>query len=115
MRYDSLTCPHGPYCWVDPIGKKHYSLKTHHLKRLIAYVEKGGTLEGHKDVPEAVRNKLYKEDEDRQRVDKRKGGHATGTESPYPPFNNIINVLPSQATFHKSISWLPSRWLTRRQ
>ncbi|KAJ5718818.1 uncharacterized protein N7483_009900 [Penicillium malachiteum] len=97
MRYDSLTCPHGPHCWVDPMGKKHYSLKTHHLKRLIAHVEKDGILEGHNDVPEVVRNELYKEEEERRKGDKQKGDHSNRAEVPYPPFSNIINVLPSQA------------------
>jgi hypothetical protein len=36
------------------MGKKHYPLKSHHIKRLITHVEKGGVLESQKDVPEAV-------------------------------------------------------------
>jgi hypothetical protein len=43
---------------MDPMGK-NYPLKSHHIKRLITHVEKGGVLEGHKDVPEAVRDELY--------------------------------------------------------
>ncbi|CAI7621271.1 unnamed protein product [Penicillium pancosmium] len=39
-------------CWQDPHGKKHYQLRTHHLKRLIAYVERGGILECQDDVPD---------------------------------------------------------------
>lgn len=42
MRCDSSTCQHGPHCWVDPVGEKHYPLKSHHIKRLISHVEKGG-------------------------------------------------------------------------
>jgi hypothetical protein len=98
MRCDSSTCQHGPHCWVDPMGKKHYPLKSHHIKRLITHVEKGGFLEGHKDVPEAVRDELYREEQERLGKDKRKGGHIIGTGVPYPPIN--INVLPSQSTAH---------------
>jgi len=99
VRCDSSTCPHGPHCWVDPMGKKHYPLKAHHIKRLITHVEKGGILEGHKDVPEAVRDELYREEKERQErqgKDKRKGGQVIGTGVPYPSCI-IYNVLPSQS------------------
>jgi hypothetical protein len=46
----------------DLAGKKHYQLKTHHLKRLVTYVEKGGVLYGHKDMPEMVHEELYIEE-----------------------------------------------------
>lgn len=65
MRCPSSTCHLGPYCWVDPIGKKHFQLKTHHLRRLVTHVEKGGILEGHRDVPETVREELYMEEQER--------------------------------------------------
>jgi hypothetical protein len=44
------------------MGKKHYPLKSYYIKRLITYVERGGVLEGHKDVLEAVRDELYREE-----------------------------------------------------
>lgn len=93
MRCDSTTCPSGPYCWVDPAGKKHYQLKTH-LKRLVTYVEKGGALDGHRDVPEIVRDELYMEEQQRLEKASGKGGHI-GNGIPYPPIN--INVHPSQS------------------
>ncbi|CAI7631886.1 unnamed protein product [Penicillium viridicatum] len=95
MRCDSSTYQHSPYCWVDPIGKKHYPLKSHHIKRLITHVERGGVLEGHKDVPEAVRDELYREEQDRLGRDKHKGSHITGAGPAYPPIN--INVSSSQS------------------
>lgn len=81
------------------MGKKHYPLKAHHVKRLITHVEKDGVLEGHKDVPEAVRDELYREEQERQKrqgKDKRKGGQVIGSGVPYPSCN-IYNVLPSQS------------------
>jgi hypothetical protein len=40
MRCPGPPCHHeGQYCWQDPKGKKHYRLKTHHMKTLIKYVE----------------------------------------------------------------------------
>lgn len=78
------------------MGKKHYQLKTHHLKRLVTHVEKGGVLDGHKDVPETVCEELYMEEQQRQEKNNRKGGHVTGNGVPYPAIN--INVLPSQSS-----------------
>ncbi|KUM57422.1 hypothetical protein ACN42_g9767 [Penicillium freii] len=98
MRCDSSTCQHGPHGWVDPMGKKHYPLKSHHIKRLISHVEKGGVLESHKDVPEAVRDELYREEQDRLERDRRKGGHVTGAGLPYPPIN--IHLSSSQSAPH---------------
>jgi hypothetical protein len=80
------------------MGKKHYPLKSHHIKCLITHVEKGGVLEGHKDVPDAVRDELYREEQDKLERDKRKGNHNTGTRSLYPPIN--INVSSSQSAPH---------------
>lgn len=81
--------------WIQ-WGKKHYQLKTHHLRRLVTYVEKGGVLDGHKDVPETVREELFMEEQQRLEKSHRKGGHIIGNGVPYPPIN--INVLPSQSS-----------------
>lgn len=45
MKCDSPACHLGPYCWLDPVGKKHYRLRTQTLKRLVTYAEKGSVLE----------------------------------------------------------------------
>jgi hypothetical protein len=42
MRCPGAPCNLGPYCWIDN-GKKHYKLKTHHLKSLVQHVQQGGT------------------------------------------------------------------------
>ncbi|CAG8122535.1 unnamed protein product [Penicillium nalgiovense] len=75
------------------MGKKHYPLKSHHIKRLITHVKRGGVLEGHKDVPEVVRDELYREEQDRLGRDKHKGSHITRAGLAYPPIN--INVSSS--------------------
>lgn len=95
MRCASTTCQLGPYCWVDPMGKKHYQLKTHHLRRLVTHAEKGEILEGHKDVPNTVREELYMEEQQRLEKKSQKGGHIENG-APYPPIN--INVLPSRSS-----------------
>lgn len=44
--YKTMHCPGPPcqnkdgYCWQDPVRKKHYYLKTHHLKCLVELVKK---------------------------------------------------------------------------
>ncbi|RKK82141.1 hypothetical protein BFJ68_g17571, partial [Fusarium oxysporum] len=35
FRCTGSPCGLGPHCWVDTVGKKHYKLKTHHLRALI--------------------------------------------------------------------------------
>ncbi|CAI7637411.1 unnamed protein product [Penicillium pancosmium] len=86
----------GRYCWQDPHGKKHYGLRTHHLKRLIAFVEKGGTLQSHDDVPDNIREDLYMEERHRLESQQSKNNKMTGTPGSYPPINlNFNGVQPS--------------------
>ena len=63
-------------------------MKTHHQRSLIKFVENGGELETHEDVPEDIRQQLYGEEE------QKKGGQNTQDRTMWPPIN--INVLPSQ-------------------
>lgn len=70
----------------------HYPLKSHHIKRLISHVKEGGILESYKDVPEAIRDELYREEEQKLEKNKSKGGQAVRTGALYPSIN--INVLP---------------------
>ncbi|CAG8290531.1 unnamed protein product [Penicillium nalgiovense] len=70
MRCDSSTCQHGPHFW-------------------------GGVLESYKDVPEAVRDELYREEQDRLERDRPKGGHITGPRLSYPPINIHLSSSPS--------------------
>lgn len=94
MRCPGPPCNLGPYCWRDNVGKRHYKLKTHNLKSLIRYVENGGTLETHDDVPDDIREQLYAEEQqDVERQRKRTASSVTGL----APIN-ITNVLPSQTS-----------------
>lgn len=69
MRCPGPPCHHeGQYCWLDPVGKKHYKMRTHHMKALVKYVEHGGILETYDDVPNTIRDQLYAEE--RQRIEK---------------------------------------------
>lgn len=94
MRCPGPPCHHeGQYCWLDPAGKKHYKMRTHHMKALVKYVEQGGILETHDDVPDTIRDQLFAEE--RQRMDKRQKSPNPPTGSMYPPIN--INVAPTQS------------------
>ena len=93
MRCPGPPCHLGPHCWRDPIGKRHYKLKTHQLKSLIRHVEQGGQLRTHDDVPEDIREQIYAEDQ--QRLER----HKKITNIPpsnLPPIN-ITNVLPESS------------------
>jgi hypothetical protein len=93
MRCPGPLCHLGPHCWRDPVGKKHYKLKTHHLKSLIKYVEQGHELQTHEDVLEDIREQLYTEEQ--QWLERRQRTRSTSTAG-FPPIN-ITNVLPPQA------------------
>jgi hypothetical protein len=90
MRCPGPPCHLGPHCWRDPVGKRHYRLKTHQLKSLIRHVEQGGQLRTHDDVPEDIRQQIYAEDQ--QRLERHQ--KATNIPSSSLPPINITNVLP---------------------
>jgi hypothetical protein len=102
MRCPGPPCQLGPHCWRDPIGKKHYGLKAHHLQSLIRHVEQGGKLLCHEDVPNHIREQLYAEDQ--QRLQRRQKESAPLGAS-CPPIN-ITNILPGQSpqSFHQATS-----------
>lgn len=62
MRCPGPPCNLGPHCWRDSVGKKHYKLRTYHLKSLIKHVEQGATLRTHDDVSDNIREQLYAEE-----------------------------------------------------
>ncbi|KAL4981369.1 hypothetical protein BDW68DRAFT_192993 [Aspergillus falconensis] len=74
MRCPGKPCDLGIWCWQDPTGKKHYSLKTHHLINVVKYVrDENGTLETHDDVPGRIREQLCAEEQQRSRSRVQKG------------------------------------------
>ncbi|KAK2762260.1 hypothetical protein FQN54_001270 [Arachnomyces sp. PD_36] len=95
MRCPGPSCHLGQYCWQDPNGKKHYKLRTHHMKSLVRYVEKGGTLETHDDVPDEIREQLYAEEQQRIEKGQPKGSNPLASNTPYP-IN--INLVPSESS-----------------
>jgi hypothetical protein len=92
LRCPGPPCNLGPHCWRDPFGKKHYKLRTHHLKALVELVQQGHALKSHNDVPEDVREQLYAEEQQRRERQSTK----IGVPTPSLPPINITNVLPTQ-------------------
>ncbi|KAF4502803.1 hypothetical protein FAGAP_959 [Fusarium agapanthi] len=93
FRCTGSPCGLGPHCWVDTVGKKHYKLKTHHLRALIEHVRLGNTVESHDDVPPDVRDLVYAEEEQGiQRKRKRRSSSADARPV------NITNVMPTRAS-----------------
>ena len=92
MRCPGPPCHLGPHCWRDPVSKKHYKLRTKHLKSLMRHVEQGYELKTHADVPEEVREQLYTEEQ--QGLERRQTA-ASKSAATFPPIN-ITNVLPGQ-------------------
>ncbi|KAF2433995.1 hypothetical protein EJ08DRAFT_686079 [Tothia fuscella] len=97
--YTLMRCPRplydlGPHCCIEPVGKKYYKLRTHHLRSLIEHVEAGEPLRNHDDVPDNIRAQLVVDEQ--QRLGRRPNAMTTAP-SPFPPIN-ITNVLPSSHT-----------------
>ncbi|KAJ3499242.1 hypothetical protein NLG97_g489 [Lecanicillium saksenae] len=71
-------CNRGPYCWQDPDatdGKKHKKLRDHQLRALVSHVQQGRKFTSHADMPEEIKEQLYREeqqDADRASKSKRK-------------------------------------------
>ncbi|KZL85758.1 hypothetical protein CI238_10898 [Colletotrichum incanum] len=95
MRCPGSPCDLGPHCWRDGVGKRHYKLKSHHLRALIRHVEQGGALENHNDVPDEVRDQLYAE-EQQEEERHRKAKAKTSPFGNCPPIN-ITNVMPASS------------------
>ncbi|KAI8654444.1 hypothetical protein NCS57_01189800 [Fusarium keratoplasticum] len=68
--YELLHCTGVPcvnsqfYCWRDPESKKHYKLDTSILGMLVDFAEEGNLLRTHDDVPENIRQVIYKHEEE---------------------------------------------------
>ncbi|CAG8219696.1 unnamed protein product [Penicillium olsonii] len=95
MRCPSSSCHLGPHCWQDPHGKKHYRLRSHQLKRLIAFVEKGGALLSHEDVPDNFREELYMEERHRLESQQSQKNKMVGTPGSCQPININFNGMQS--------------------
>ena len=104
FRCPGSPCALGPHCWVDPVGKKHYRLLTHHLKELVRLVEQGGKLESHDDLPFSLRQQLCAEEQQRR---DRKSGKVTESPGGHSPVT--INILPSHPQQAMSLNGRPPR------
>ncbi|KAJ5256672.1 hypothetical protein N7478_012776 [Penicillium angulare] len=87
------SCEFGPHCWQDPYGKKHYKLYRDQLENLVKYVQSGGVLQSHEDVPGMIREQIYRAE--RQRLERPRSHNRTASETSCPPIT-ITNVLPPQ-------------------
>ncbi|KAF4502810.1 hypothetical protein FAGAP_966 [Fusarium agapanthi] len=54
----------GFYCWRDPVSKKHFKLDTSLLNKLVDYAEEGGLLRNHDHVPETIRERILRQDQE---------------------------------------------------
>lgn len=95
MRCPGQPCQHdGQFCWLDPVDKKHYRLNTIHLTRLVNYVEKGGVLNIHDDVPHDIQEQIYNEEQEQGKKKQKTSNHAPNGLT-CPPIN--IHVLPTSS------------------
>lgn len=88
------SCDLGPHCWQDPYGKKHYKLYRDQLESLVKYVQSGGLLQSHENVPGMIREQIYRAE--RQRLDRPRSYNRPIAESSCPPIT-ITNILLAPA------------------
>jgi hypothetical protein len=106
IRCPGPPCDKGPYCFRNPFGKKHYPLRTHHLRALVNFVEQGNVLQSQDDVPEVIREQLVAEEH--QRLERQLHAQLSSAPTPFPPIT-IQNVLPSSHSSSSTcdgIAWL---------
>lgn len=99
--YALFRCPGAPYdlkpwCWFNSQKQRRFELKTHHLRDLVKHVQRGNSLDTHDQVPEALRQQIYKADEQNQQ---RKRTTNTTASAPI----QIANVLPTHAPVQAEI------------
>jgi hypothetical protein len=92
FRCPGHPCELGPYCWIDPVDRKHCKLLGSHIESLVEYKQQGHTLQTHEDVPEDIRQKLY--DEEKKSLERHKKPTTSVASLPIPI---TITVLPGPA------------------
>ncbi|KAI2734473.1 hypothetical protein DTO013E5_9156 [Penicillium roqueforti] len=99
MRCPGPPCRHeGQYCWQDPQGKKHYRLRTTHLKILTRYVQQGGVIETHDDIPDSLREQLYAEENQRLERRKKSSDSSTCGSTCHPVHFHLPSQVPVPTT-----------------
>ncbi|QKX62536.1 uncharacterized protein TRUGW13939_09697 [Talaromyces rugulosus] len=81
------------WCWRDPKDKMHHKLGPHPLESMVRYVEQGGKISTHEDVPDFIRQEILGAEEQRQNQPKNSHHRAASS-----PSINITNVLPSPSS-----------------
>jgi hypothetical protein len=94
MECSSPSCGQSPHCWINPDGKKHIRLKAIQLRELAEFVQNGGTVQSHNDVPQYLRERWIAADEREQEERK---ARAAATSSRNAPPIHITNVLPGHS------------------
>ncbi|KAL4961615.1 uncharacterized protein BDV14DRAFT_211074 [Aspergillus stella-maris] len=78
----------------DPKGRKPYGLRKPHLMKLISYVDAGGTLDSHDDVPEGIRQALYMEAQQKLERSSNKTNNQVALGAPCPININLLAPPP---------------------
>ncbi|KAH7239942.1 uncharacterized protein BKA55DRAFT_542541 [Fusarium redolens] len=65
FHYTGVPCVNaGFYCWRDLVSKKHFKLDSGLLNKLVDYAEEGGLLRNHDHVPETIRERIFRQDQE---------------------------------------------------
>jgi hypothetical protein len=91
FRCPGHPCQLGPYCWINPDGRKHYKLLGLHIESLVEYKQQGHILTSHEHVPDDIRQQLF--DAEKESLDRHK--NKTSSAATVPPIPITITVLPA--------------------
>jgi len=94
FRCPGPPCDLKPWCWFDSQKSRRFELKSHHLRSLIRHKDSGKPLDTHDQVPEDLRQQIYKEE---RQSEEHKQTNKTASSPRILPIQ-ITNVLPSQTS-----------------
>lgn len=109
MRCTGPPCTSkGSHCWV--YEGKHYRLLPHHMRMLADHLQSGGVLNGHEDVPDNFRQRIFEEEkewEERERKEREKEREKERKRRRRDS-SGSLTILPCQQCLHGASNPIPS-------
>lgn len=96
FRCPGPPCDLKPWCWFDSRKNKRFELKAHHLRTLVRHKQSDQSLDTHDQIPETLREQIYREVEQSERHKQTQNTIPTSGILPI----HITNVLPNHASMH---------------
>ncbi|KAI6747682.1 hypothetical protein HG531_008224 [Fusarium graminearum] len=89
----------GFYCWRDPVSKKHFKLDSSLLNKLVDYAEEGRLLRNHDHMPETIRERIFRQDQENLERKQLKRSHGEAQQD--PPTGTHVTAAGSRVGFSR--------------